>query len=207
MREVSLSQTPLLKARIRHTRFFFFAILPFIIFSRGIMIDGSIGHEFMEWIGHFLVILCVLGRSYCSAYIGGRKNDEIIKQGPFSVVRNPLYLFSFIGLVGIGMQSGVVTILILLLLVFALYYRRVVALEEAYLLNKFGSVYKGYLESVPRWLPNWKNWVEPEYITTQPRLLRESMRDGAAFFVAFPLFELLDLLREQGLLHAYFMLP
>lgn len=171
------------------------------------MIEGSMGHEAMEWIGHCLVILCVLGRGYCSAYIGGRKNGEIIRQGPFSVVRNPLYLFSFIGLAGIGLQSGVITILIMLMLVFALYYRRVVALEEDYLLDKFGGVYQDYLDSVPRWLPNWKNWVEPEYITSHPRLLRESMRDGAVFFIAFPIYELLDLLREQGFLHAYFLLP
>jgi protein-S-isoprenylcysteine O-methyltransferase Ste14 len=206
MHEADLSPMPLLKARIRHSRLFFIAMLPIIVFSQGMLAEDSIAHESMEWIGHSLVILGVLGRSYCSAYIGGRKNDEVIKEGPFSVVRNPLYVFSFIGLAGIGLQSGVVTVLVMLLLVFALYYPRVVALEEAYLLHKFGSSYAAYLEAVPRWLPRWRNWVEPEYITTQPRLLRESMRDGAAFFIAFPIFEFLDALRELGFLDTYFVL-
>ncbi|MEQ1889488.1 MAG: isoprenylcysteine carboxylmethyltransferase family protein [Alphaproteobacteria bacterium] len=207
MRESSLSPAPLLKARVQHTRIFVFAILPLVIFSLGMLADDGLAHEIMEWFGHALVITCVLGRSYCSAYIGGRKNDEIIREGPFSIVRNPLYVFSFLGMAGIGLQSGMVTVLLLLLLGFVLYYPKVVAREEAYLLHKFGDSYTAFLESVPRWWPRWKNWVEPEYISTQPRLLRESMRDAAVFFIAFPIFELLDTLRDHGLLQTYFLLP
>lgn len=198
---------PLLKARIRHTRFFVFALLPIVIFSLGMLAENGPAHEIMEWAGHVLVILCVLGRSYCSAYIGGRKNDEVICEGPFSIVRNPLYVFSFIGIAGIGLQSGMVTLPVLLLLVFALYYPKVVAREEAFLLHKFGDVYRDYMQKTPRWWPRWENWIEPEYISTQPRLLRESMRDAAMFFVALPIFELLDALRANGLLPVYLLLP
>lgn len=204
MSEISL---PLMKARIRHTRVFVLAMLPFVIFSLGMLAEDGIAHEIMEWIGHACVILCVLGRSYCSAYIGGRKNSEIIQDGPFSIVRNPLYVFSFIGIVGIGLQSGLVTWLVLLVICFALYYPKVVAREEVFLSQKFGEAYETYMQAVPRWLPRWKNWREPEYIYTQPRLLRESMRDAAVFFIAFPIFELLDTLREHGLLESYFLLP
>lgn len=198
---------PLLKARIRHTRFFVFAMLPIVIFSLGMLAENGPAHEIMELAGHVLVILCVLGRSYCSAYIGGRKNDEVICEGPFSIVRNPLYVFSFIGIAGIGLQSGMVTLPVLLLLVFALYYPKVVAREEAFLLHKFGDVYRDYMQKTPRWWPRWENWIEPEYISTQPRLLRESMRDAAMFFVAFPIFELLDALHANGLLPVYLLLP
>jgi protein-S-isoprenylcysteine O-methyltransferase Ste14 len=198
---------PLLKARILHTRIFVFAMLPVVLFSLGMLAENGVVHEVMEWAGHILVILCVLGRAYCSAYIGGRKNNKIICEGPFSIVRNPLYVFSFIGIVGIGLQSGIATLLVLLLLGFVLYYPKVVAREEAFLLHKFGDTYRDYMQKTPRWWPRWKNWIEPEYITTQPRLLRESMRDAAMFFIAFPIFELLDMLREKGILEAYFLLP
>ncbi len=198
---------PLLKARILHTRIFVFAMLPLVIFSLGMLAEDGVAHELMEWMGHVLVILCVLGRAYCSAYIGGRKNDEVICEGPFSIVRNPLYVFSFIGITGIGLQSGMVTLLVLLILGFALYYPKVVAREEAFLLHKFGNVYHEYMQKTPRWWPKWQNWIEPEYITTQPRLLRESMRDAAMFFTAFPIFELLNMMHENGILTAYFLLP
>lgn len=198
---------PLLKARILHTRLFVFAMLPVVIFSLGMLAEDGVVHEILEWVGHVLVILCVLGRGYCSAYIGGHKNDEVICEGPFSVVRNPLYVFSFIGIMGIGLQSGMITLTVLLLLGFALYYPRVVAREEAFLLHKFGDVYRNYMQKTPRWRPRWKNWIEPEYIRTQPRLLRESMRDASVFFIAFPIFEMLDMLHEYDLLPAYLLLP
>ncbi len=198
---------PLLKARILHTRLFVLAMLPIAIFSLGMLAEDGVVHEILEWVGHVLVIICVLGRGYCSAYIGGHKNDEVICEGPFSIVRNPLYVFSFIGIMGIGLQSGMITLTVLLLLGFALYYPRVVAREEAFLLHKFGDVYRNYMQKTPRWRPRWKNWIEPEYIRTQPRLLRESMRDASVFFIAFPIFEMLDMLREYDLLPAYLLLP
>ena len=198
---------PLLKARIRHTRLFVFALLPLLIFSLGMMAEGGVFHEVSEWGGHIMVILCVLGRGYCSAFIGGRKNDKLICEGPFSIVRNPLYVFSFIGIAGVGLQSGKITIMALLMLGFILYYPKVVAREEAHLLNKLGGVYQEYLHRTPRWWPRWKNWIEPEYITTQPRLLRETLRDAAMFFIAWPVFELLDMLQAQGLIPVYVFLP
>lgn len=198
---------PLLKARIRHTRIFVFVTLPFVFFSLGMLAEDGAAHAIMEWTGHVLVILCVLGRGYCSAYIGGRKNDQLIIEGPFSIVRNPLYVFSFIGITGIGLQSGMVTLPIVLIIGFMLYYPKVVAREEAFLLHKFGDAYRNYTLSTPRWLPRWRNWVEPEFIRTQPRLLRETLRDASLFFVAFPIFELLDMLRDHGIIPVYFVLP
>ncbi|MFZ5835219.1 MAG: methyltransferase family protein [Pseudomonadota bacterium] len=207
MSETVVAPAPLMKARTRHSRIFVLAILLLVIFSLSMFAGHGFVHEIMEWVGHVLVVLCVLGRSYCSAYIGGRKNDELIQEGPFSVVRNPLYVFSFLGLAGIGLQSGMLTVLGLLLLGFVLYYPKVVAREEAFLLHKFNDTYAPYMNTVPRWWPKWSNWAEPEYIRTQPRLLRESMRDAAVFFAAFPIFELLEALRANGLLPTYFMLP
>ncbi|MSP43775.1 MAG: isoprenylcysteine carboxylmethyltransferase family protein [Alphaproteobacteria bacterium] len=198
---------PLLKARIRHTRLFFVALLPFIFFSRGMLADDQAAHALMAWTGYLMVIVCVLGRGYCSAFIGGHKNESLIAGGPFSLMRNPLYVFSFIGVTGIGLQSGMVTLALLLTLCFMLYYPGVVAREEAYLLHKFGDAYRDYMQRTPRWLPRWQNWIEPENISTQPRLFRETLRDASVFFAAFPIFELLGTLHQQGVVPVYFRLP
>src|SRR6185503_11217281 len=58
--------------------------------------EGGFTHEIIEWIGMVFIGLCVVGRIWCSLYIGGRKNFELIQDGPYSLVRNPLYLFSVI---------------------------------------------------------------------------------------------------------------
>ncbi len=198
---------PLMKGRVFHTRIFLICLLPVLILSLGMLSEEHPAHAIMEWTGHIFVILCVLGRSYCAAYIGGRKNDELITEGPFSIVRNPLYVFSFIGIAGIGMQSGMLTMLALLILGFALYYPRVVAHEEAYLLNKFGDTYHRYMKITPRWWPRWNNWHEPETIITQPRMLREAMRDASAFFIPFPVFELLGDLHASEFIPIFLILP
>ncbi len=73
----------------------------------------SVWHERVELAGFVAMIVSIVGRAWCSLYIGGRKKSEIVDRGPYSVTRNPLYLFSFIGAFGIGAQSGSVTIALL----------------------------------------------------------------------------------------------
>ena len=63
-------------------------------------------HDVVEWIGIALLFLCILGRTWTSMYIGGRKIEELVQAGPYSICRNPLYLFSVLGAAGVGAQSG-----------------------------------------------------------------------------------------------------
>ena len=71
---------------------------------------GSTGtngtHEMIEWFGIFAILLCIFGRTWTSLYIGGRKNRALLTKGPYSVVRNPLYVFSILGAAGAGAQLG-----------------------------------------------------------------------------------------------------
>ena len=205
--DTAAPQPKLLKARMRHTRFFVFLLVPIILFGFGLHKEDSLTHEVMEWTGYFLVIVCVLGRGYCSAFIGGIKNEVVMRDGPFSIVRNPLYVFSFLGVVGIGLQSGMFTLLGLLVLAFLLYYPAVVKKEEAFLLHKFGEPYRHYTQEVPRWIPKFSLWREPKEMTTRPGFIRQTLLDASLFFIAMPCFELLEALREMGYLPTFFMLP
>lgn len=207
MTEIVSPPPKLLKSRIRHTRWFALLLIPIVIFSMGLINHEAPLHEIMEWSGFFLVALCVLGRSYCSAFIGGIKNETVVREGPFSVVRNPLYVFSFLGILGIGMQSGMFSLLAILVLVFVIYYPRVVAREEAFLLNTFGEPYRRYMAEVPRWWPKFSLWHEPGEISVRPFFLRHTMMDAILFFLPFPVFEMLETLHESGVLPAYLVLP
>jgi protein-S-isoprenylcysteine O-methyltransferase Ste14 len=188
----TIASPGLLKKRQRHSRWFVLLFAPLLVFTIGMAQEDGWQDETMEWTGYFLIILCVLGRSYASVFIGGIKNETVVRQGPFSIVRNPLYVFSFIGTVGVGLQSGRLSIALLLALVFMLYYRFVVAREEAFLLNKFGEPYQNYLREVPRWIPNFSLWSEPAEVVVRPQFVRGTMRDACVFFLAWPLLEVLE---------------
>ena len=186
------------KSRMLHTKYFILFMVPVAVLVSAVLEHKQPLHEAMEWLGHALVILCVLGRSYSSLFIGGKKNDALIMDGPYSIVRNPLYVFSFLGVVGIGLQSGVITLTTVLALAFVFYYPSVIKHEEARLEYNFGSRYRAYMQRVPRWWPNWSLWSEPELVVARPKFLRKTMLDALPFFLAFPAFELIKYLQQAG---------
>lgn len=168
---------------------------------------GSAGHELLEFTSYALLIVAVLGRTWCSLYIGGRKTKQLIAAGPYSVVRNPLYVFSFLGVIGIGLASGTITLPSVLCLLFAAYYRAVVRHEERILSEFFGPVYREYMAQVPRWLPDFTLWRDDRRPEVQPRAVFLTMRDSMWFFIALPAFEAVDWLQATGYLPVLFHLP
>jgi protein-S-isoprenylcysteine O-methyltransferase Ste14 len=154
-------------------------------------IDGQ-WHELVEATGFAAMIVAIVGRAWCSLYIGGRKKAEIVDRGPYSISRNPLYVFSYIGAFGIGAQSGSVTIGLGFVLaamgVFYLTVRR----EEAFLEREFGAVYSVYKARTPRFWPRVSLWRDEEQLTIRPILFVTTIRDGLVFLLAIPVFELID---------------
>lgn len=197
----------LLKARQNHSRIFAAAVVALLFVSKPMLQSGSFLRELMVWLGYAMVIFGAFGRVYSSAFIGGRKNDEVVRSGVFSVVRNPLYVFSFIAMVGIGLQSGMLLLTALLIASFVVYYPFVVAKEEGFLAHKFGEPYEKYKAEVPRWLPNLKLWNEPEQIDAKPKFIRRTALDAFVFFLPLPAFALIAHLQFSGILPVLFTLP
>lgn len=196
----------LLKARQYHSRIFAGLAVTFLLVTAPEMAAHEFPRECMLWLGYALVIAGAMGRAYCSAYIGGRKNDVVVRGGPFSVVRNPLYVFSFLAVAGIGLQSGMLTLFVLLAAAFLLYYPAVVAREEAFLAQKFGNDYLQYMHDVPRWIPNLRLWNEPDAIESHPRFIRRTLMDAAIFFLPMPCFAIIEALHAHNVLPVWWTL-
>jgi len=178
----------LLKARQLHSRIFAVLAVALVLVSEPAFRETPMLHMVMRWTGYILVIIGAFGRIYCSAFIGGRKNDEVVRSGPFSIVRNPLYVFSFLAVVGIGLESEMFSFLALLVGVFVLYYPLVVIREEAFLKDRFGAAYETYLKEVPRWIPKFSLWSEPTQLDSMPKFIRRTAMDAAIFFLPLPCF-------------------
>lgn len=164
-------------------------------------------HEAIEEAGALLIGACIVGRVFCTLYIGGRKNSQLVRYGPYSVTRNPLYLFSLAGASGAGLSSGSLVIGGLLGLAFGLLMGAAVRGEERRLLERFGADYAAYRRQVPRWIPNLSLWRDAPALAIEPRLVRRRLVEGLALIAAMAAVELLEQLHEAGALPSYITLP
>ena len=70
----------------------------------------------MSILGFVLVVFGSFGRIWASLYIEGNKTKNLITAGPFSMVRNPLYFFSLIMLIGFSLALKAIYLPLALLL-------------------------------------------------------------------------------------------
>jgi protein-S-isoprenylcysteine O-methyltransferase Ste14 len=169
--------------------------------------NWSAFHESVEAAGLALILICILGRCWCTLYIGGRKGAELVDIGPYSISRNPLYFFSFVGAFGVGAQTGSLTVAILFAVAAWVVFRVTVAREETYLKGALGQPYQHYLSAVPRFLPYPWLWKGAEVLEVRPRRVTLTFLDSLTFLVAIPLAEGLEILQDHGILPVLLRLP
>lgn len=79
----------------------------------------------------------------------------LITSGPFSYVRNPLYLGNMLLYAGVGVMSMALYpwLLVIAIVWFYIQYYLIVTKEEEYLIERFGSEYEEYRLNVRRFIP------------------------------------------------------
>jgi len=110
-------------------------------------------------LGIIFVVLGELGRIWCVSYAGGitrtRTGDlnQLITSGPFSLVRNPIYISNIIMYSASAFLLGVPMLVPFAIIYFILEYTFIIAYEEGLLIKTFGEEYVQYTDKVNRWLP------------------------------------------------------
>ncbi len=188
------------KTRMRDTRILMGLTLAAGIFCKTQFPDDTIPHEAMDLVGYMLVTICALGRVYCTAFIGGEKNVQLVTWGPYSFCRNPLYFFSILGATGIGLMSTSIVAFAVIFIGFYVIYRGLIAREEEFLEAKFGQDYLDYSVRVPSLLPSFDKVYFPEEVVMHPKFLNKGILDAVWWFAALPLFELAEMLQEGGII-------
>ena len=116
----------------------------------------------MSILGFILVVFGSFGRIWASLYIEGNKTKNLITNGPFSMVRNPLYFFSLIMLLGFSLALKAIYLPLALLTIFIVFHIPTIANEEIKLRNNHGEKFENYMKSTPRLIPNIYKNKQPE---------------------------------------------
>jgi protein-S-isoprenylcysteine O-methyltransferase Ste14 len=193
------------RLRLNLTRVF--AVLVIFVFVLGSS-EWSVKNPFVEetlfFVGMAFVGFGAAGRAWATAFISGHKSERMITTGPYSMCRNPLYLFSWMIGVGIGFCTETFTAPLILgsgLLV--LNYFQIKA-EEKHLSNTFGDEYQAYLMNAPRFFPSFRNYSEPEEIRVSPRIMRKGFFGIAFLILLVGAMEALEYLHQSGIFPVLF---
>jgi protein-S-isoprenylcysteine O-methyltransferase Ste14 len=158
-------------------------------------------HHIFDSLGLVLLGVCLLGRVYCTMQIGGRKSTELVTTGIYSVVRNPLYFFTFVGVLGIGVISNQITVFALVTIGFFLVYIPLIKREENFLQEKFGASFTSYVQRVPRLVPDFSLYTPPGEVTVNLTTLHNALRDALCWLLPFIVFETIEWAQQVGLIH------
>jgi protein-S-isoprenylcysteine O-methyltransferase Ste14 len=157
-------------------------------------------HHAIRWTGIVLMVTCIGGRSWSRLYLGWHKTRRVVRVGPYSVTRNPLYGFSVLGTTGAAAQAGSIAMALLagglVWLVFYLVTRR----EEETLTSIHGEEYRSYLATVPRFLPRLSLWRDVEMVEVRPLDAAKTFFETCLLLLAIPGFALVQYGQSKGLL-------
>ena len=190
--------------RIAWSRAVVVGLILFVLFTSPPALTPAWLVELSEMLGFALLAFACLWRIWCALFIAGTKNGELAVTGPYSVVRNPLYIGTFLGVLGFGFAVEQPLLAAVLGLTFGLVYPSVIANEEKNLGRIFGERYAAYCARVPRWIPDWSLYQEPATVTVSPRRIRGAILDAMWFLWAFALWEFVEELHQLQLLPTLF---
>ncbi len=163
--------------------------------------------EILFLIGTILIAVGVIGRVWCLSYIAGNKRNKVIQHGPYSLCRNPLYLFSFIGAIGVGFATKTFAFPLMIFIVFVVYYPFVIRKEENDLKLKFGADFENYTQTIKtRFFPSFRNYSDLGRTEIHLRSFRKGIFDLIFFIFPLGIFPLVETSHFIGLVPFFYFI-
>jgi protein-S-isoprenylcysteine O-methyltransferase Ste14 len=143
LRKITLKTLPL---------YLFAAVLVFLVYRGGT-------HPRTFWIGAGVVLIGELVRLWAAGHL--KKNAEVTTSGPYAYVKNPLYLGTFLILLGFCVQAWNPWLFAIGASIFLFYYAPVKKQREGdRLRERFGTVWDAYDRAVPDYVPRFTPYKE-----------------------------------------------
>ena len=121
--------------------------------SEGSWVD--FGFDQIAWLAF---LAGALFRWWATLYIGDRKMESLVREGPYSLCRNPLYLGTFLMGISVALFLESLTFAAAFLMTSWIYLATTVPVEERRLQACFGNEYSKYAKEVPRFIPRIKTF-------------------------------------------------
>ena len=115
----------------------------------------------------------------------GQVADVLNTTGFYSVLRHPLYLGNFFMYMGFAIITGNVWFIVSCVLIFWLYYERIMAAEENFLRGKFSNDYLLWSGNTPAFVPKLSNWEKPSIPFSWKKVLKKEKNGLLATFAVF----------------------
>jgi len=159
-------------------------------------------------LGGLVCITCAaLGRIWSSVFIAGRKDAQLVRGGPYAVLRHPLYLLSLLAMLGAGLTTRSVIVTVVLLALFTPIYLRAARDEDRFLRSAHGEAFAQYSRDVRGFLPRWSAYALPDALEVRPRVLWKAFLDAGTLLGYWALLVVADSLQRAAITPTWLELP
>jgi protein-S-isoprenylcysteine O-methyltransferase Ste14 len=124
--------------------------------------------------------------------------ERLNTTGIYSIVRNPLYLGNFFMWLGIALFVHDLWLTVIYVLLFWLYYERIIFAEETYLRDKFGDEFLEWADRTPVIIPAFGQYRKPELPMSLKNVLRREYNGFFAMILTLFMFETFGELASEG---------
>jgi protein-S-isoprenylcysteine O-methyltransferase Ste14 len=122
----------------------------------------------------------------------GQKAEQLNVAGMYSLVRHPIYLGNFIVWLGMVMFSRSPWCVLAMVLLFWVYYERIMFAEEEFLRGKFGETYTAWAERTPLFIPRLSGFKPPLNSFSIKSVLTREYTTISVTWLYFIIFDSLD---------------
>ena len=195
--------------RLLISRIFLLIMIIVLLFSDNKVDNWSPTYNWLEFFGYFFGLIGVFGRIWSSLFIEGNKTQKLIVKGPYSLMRNPLYFFSFILLIGFCFFIKSILVFATFFLIWILIYRNTMNSEEKNLISNHNQEYVDYYNNTPKIFPNfnlYKSFSVNDKMDIDIKKIERVLTESFGFLFLFGIIKVIEYLHLSGILPVYFHL-
>lgn len=143
-------------SRSKENRYFLGLVVIFaLLFGRpSTMISKPTVDVVVDALGLAIVLIGLLIRIVSRDWKINHGEECLVTDGPYGIVRNPMYLGSLLTGSGLCIIFGSLPFLLFYITVFLISHHFVVQREERFLRLRYIDEYEGYAQSTPAWFPS-----------------------------------------------------